>query len=293
MFREPDAGMNILSIQSSVAYGHVGNSAAVFPLQRLGHTVWPVNTVQFSNHTGYGQWRGPVFSANDVASVVVGIAERGVFAKCDGVLSGYMGDAAIGTAILDAVTAVRKANSNAIYCCDPVIGDVGRGVFVRPGIPKFMRDRAVPAADIITPNQFELEYLTGKQANSLPGAMEATAAARALGPRVVLVTSLTREEAPGDTIEMLADCAEGTWLVATPRLKLDPLPNGAGDVVSALFLATYIETMNVARALADTAARIFAVFDATKRAGGRELALVAAQEEIARPSRRFDVMKLR
>lgn len=293
MLREPDAGMNILSIQSSVAYGHVGNSAAVFPLQRLGHTVWPVNTVQFSNHTGYGQWRGPVFTANDVASVVAGIAERGVFAKCDGVLSGYMGDAAIGTVILDAVAAVRKANPGVVYCCDPVIGDVGRGVFVRPGIPKFMRDRAVPAADIITPNQFELEYLTGKQANSLAGAMEATAAARALGPRVVLVTSLTRDEAPGDTIEMLADCAEGTWLVATPRLKLDPLPNGAGDVVAALFLATYIETMNVARALADTAARIFAVFDATHRAGGRELALVAAQEEIAKPSRRFDVMKLR
>ena len=92
---------------------------------------------------------------------------------------------------------------------------------------------------------------------------------------------------------MLADSPEGTWLVATPRLKLDPLPNGAGDVVAALFLATYIETMNVARALADTAARIFAVFDATQRAGGRELALIPAQEEIARPSRRFDVMKLR
>ncbi len=285
--------MNILSIQSSVAYGHVGNSAAVFPLQRLGHTVWPVNTVQFSNHTGYGQWRGPIFTGNDVASVIAGIAERGVFAKCDGILSGYMGDAAIGTVILDAVAAVRKANPKAIYCCDPVIGDVGRGVFVRPGIPKFMRDRAVPAADIITPNQFELEYLTGKQANSLAGAMEATAAARALGPRVVLVTSLTRAEAPGDTIEMLADSPEGTWLVATPRLKLDPLPNGAGDVVSALFLATYLETLNVARALADTAARIFAVFDATQRAGGRELALIAAQDEIARPTRRFDVMKLR
>jgi len=285
--------MNILSIQSAVAYGHVGNSAAVFPLQRLGHTVWPVNTVQFSNHTGYGQWRGPVFSANDVAAVIAGIAERGVLPRCDGVLSGYMGDAAIGTVILDAVEQVRKANPGAVYCCDPVIGDVGRGVFVRPGIPKFMRDRAVPVADIITPNQFELEYLTGKQATTLANAIEAAAAARALGPRVVLVTSLLREDAPSDTIEMLADSAEGTWLVSTPRLKLDPMPNGAGDVVSALFLATYVETLNVARALADTAARIFAVFDATKRAGGRELALIAAQDEIAKPSRRFDVMKLR
>ncbi|MCC7045592.1 MAG: pyridoxal kinase PdxY [Alphaproteobacteria bacterium] len=285
--------MNILSIQSSVAYGHVGNSAAVFPLQRLGHTVWPVDTVQFSNHTGYGQWRGPIFSAHDVASVIAGIAERGVWSRCDGILSGYMGDAAIGTVILDAVAAIRKANPRALYCCDPVIGDVGRGVFVRPGIPKFMRDRSVPAADIITPNQFELEYLTGRAVATLDQAIEATAAARALGPRVVMVTSLMRREAPEDTIEMLADSAEGAWLVATPRLKLDPLPNGAGDVVAALFLATYLETMSVSRALGDTAARIFAVFDATRRAGGRELALIAAQDEIAKPSRRFDVMKLR
>lgn len=285
--------MNILSIQSSVAYGHVGNSAAVFPLQRLGHTVWPVNTVQFSNHTGYGQWRGPIFTAHDISSVIAGIAERGVFARCDGVLSGYMGDAAIGTVILDAVAQVRKANPKVVYCCDPVIGDVGRGVFVRPGIPKFMRDKGMPVADIITPNQFELEYLTGREANTLDLAIQASATARDLGPRVVLVTSLLRKDAPADTIEMLADSADGTWLVATPRLKLDPLPNGAGDVVAALFLATYLETGNVAKALADTAARIFAVFDATQRAGGRELALIAAQNEIAKPTRRFDVMKLR
>jgi pyridoxine kinase len=285
--------MNILSIQSFVAFGHVGNSAAVFPLQRLGHTVWPVNTVQFSNHTGYGQWRGPIFSAHDVASVIAGIAERGVWPRCDGILSGYMGDAAIGTVILDAVAEIRKANPRAIYCCDPVIGDVGRGVFVRPGIPKFMRDRSVPAADIITPNQFELEYLTGKTVGTLDQALDACTAARALGPRVVLITSLMRKDAPADTIEMLADSPEGSWLVATPRLRLDPLPNGAGDVVAALFLATFLETSSVPRTLDDTAARIFAVFDATHRAGGRELALIAAQNEIAKPSRRFDVMKLR
>jgi pyridoxine kinase len=285
--------MNILSIQSSVAYGHVGNSAAVFPLQRLGHTVWPVNTVQFSNHTGYGQWRGPIFTATDVSSVIAGIGERGVWPRCDGILSGYMGDAAIGTVILETVAEIRKANPRAVYCCDPVIGDVGRGVFVRPGIPKFMRDRSVPAADIITPNQFELEYLTGKKVETLDQALDAAQAARALGPRVVLVTSLIRRDAPADTIEMLADAPEGAWLVATPRLRLDPMPNGAGDVVAALFLATFLETSSVSRALDDTAARIFAVFDATQRAGGRELALIAAQNEIARPTRRFDVMKLR
>ncbi|MGQ0675833.1 MAG: pyridoxal kinase, partial [Rhodospirillales bacterium] len=151
--------------------------------------------------------------------------------------SGYMGDAAIGTVILDAVAEIRKANPDVRYCCDPVIGDVGRGVFVRPGIPKFMRDRAVKAADIVTPNQFELEYLTGKPCETLAHALDAAAAARALGPRIALVTSVLRADAAPDTIEMLADTAEGAWLVSTPRLKLDPAPNGAGDVAAARFLA--------------------------------------------------------
>ena len=156
--------MNLLSIQSHVAYGHVGNDAAVFPLQRLGVEVWPVHTVQFSNHTGYGAWRGEVLDADRIREVMQGIEERGVLPTCDGVLSGYMGSAEIGGAILDAVDRVKAVNKNARYCCDPVIGDVGRGVFVRPGIPEFMRERALPAADVVTPNQFELDYLSASQA---------------------------------------------------------------------------------------------------------------------------------
>src|SRR5258708_286551 len=137
--------MDLLSIQSHVAYGHVGNAAAVFPLQRLGVEVWPVHTVQFSNHTGYGSWKGEVFDARLIREVVAGIEQRGVLGECDGVLSGYIGGADIGAAILDAVAAVKHANPAAHYCCDPVIGDVGRGVFVRAGIPEFMKSKAMPA----------------------------------------------------------------------------------------------------------------------------------------------------
>src|SRR3954454_8693653 len=176
--------MNILSIQSWVAYGHVGNAAAVFPLQRLGFEVWAVNTVQFSNHTGYGAWRGRVFEAAHIAELIDGIAERGVLGACDAVLSGYMGDAALGEAILDAARRVKAANPRALYCCDPVIGDVGRGVFVRPGIPEFMRDRAAPAADLVTPNHYELDYLAGTTTRTLDEVEEAVAAVQALGPRV-------------------------------------------------------------------------------------------------------------
>src|SRR3954453_22597461 len=154
--------MNILSIQSHVAFGHVGNAAATFPLQRIGVEVWPIHTVQFSNHTGYGSWTGRVFEAGLITELVQGIAERGVLGQCDGVLSGYMGSAETGAAILDAVARVKAANPRARYCCDPVIGDVGRGVFVRPGIPDFTREHAGSAADIVTPNQFELDRLTGR-----------------------------------------------------------------------------------------------------------------------------------
>jgi pyridoxine kinase len=188
--------MNILSIQSHVAYGHVGNASAVFPMQRLGVEVWAIHTVQFSNHTGYGAWKGRVFDGPAIEELVEGIAERGVLPRCDGVLSGYMGSADIGTAILAAVARVRAANPDALYCCDPVIGDIGRGVFVRPGIPEFMRDRAVPAADIITPNQFELDWLAGAETRTLADVKAAAASVHGLGPKVVLVTSVHTDETP-------------------------------------------------------------------------------------------------
>ena len=120
----------ILSIQSSVAYGHVGNSAATFPLMRMGVEVWPVITVHFSNNTGYASWRGPLLSADDVRDVVRGIDELGVLGECDAVLSGYQGADDSGTAILEAVALVKERNPAAVYCCDPVLGDV-----TIPGFP--------------------------------------------------------------------------------------------------------------------------------------------------------------
>src|ERR687894_1205050 len=163
----------VLSIQSHVAYGHVGNSSAVFPLQRLGIEVWPVHTVQFSNHTGYGAWTGRVFDGQAIDEVVQGIADRGVLGRCDAVLSGYLGSADIGHAVVQTVGRVREANGEAVYCCDPVIGDVGRGVFVRPGIPEFMREVAVPAADLVTPNHYELDHLAGTTTRTLDEVEEA------------------------------------------------------------------------------------------------------------------------
>lgn len=282
--------MNILSIQSHVAYGHVGNSSAVFPLQRLGVEVWPIHTVQFSNHTGYGAWRGEVFDAAVIGELVDGIAERGRLGACDGVLSGYMGSAGIGEAILQAVGRVRAANPGANYCCDPVMGDVGRGLFVRPGIPEFMREAAVPAADLVTPNQFELELLTGQAIASRADALAACERLHAMGPEVVLVTSLLTDETPDDAIDLMASGPDGRFLLRTPRL--DVSLNGAGDAIAALFFLHWKRTGSAAAALQASGSSIYGLLRRTFEAGSRELLLVGAQEEFVQPSTLFEPHRL-
>jgi pyridoxine kinase len=278
--------MNLLSIQSHVAYGHVGNSAAVFPLQRMGVEVWPIHTVQFSNHTGYGNWQGQVFDARTIREVIGGIEQRGVLGECDGVLSGYMGGADVGAAVLDAVATVKRANPSARYACDPVIGDAGRGIFVARGIPEFMKERAVPAADIITPNQFELDYLAGCESRTLTDVLAAVKVVHGLGPRAILVTSLHTEDTPEETIDLLASDATGRFRLRTPKLPL--VVNGAGDAIAALFFADYLRSGKIDEALSRAGSAIFGVLTKTAQAGAGEIQLVAAQDEIVQPSRVFE-----
>lgn len=283
--------MQILSIQSSVAYGHVGNSAAVFPLQRLGHEVWPVITVHFSNHTGYGAWRGPLLDPADVREVIAGIDDRGALAGVDAVLSGYQGDPAVGAVILDAVARVKELNPDAVYCCDPVMGDVGRGMFVRPGIPEYLRDTVLPRADILTPNHFELDFLAGRATSTLAEVVAAADELRERGPRDVLVTSVVHGEVPEGRIDVVAVSDEGAWAVETPLLPITP--NGCGDVTAALYLAHLRDTGSAATALGRTTSSVFAILEETLAAGTREIQLVAAQEAIADPPARFAVRRLR
>jgi pyridoxine kinase len=283
--------MRVLSIQSSVAYGHVGNSAATFPLQRLGHDVWPVPTVVFSNHTGYGAWRGPLLSPDDVRAVVTGIAERGVLQTCDAVLSGYLGGPGICEVVVDAVAQVKAANPRATYTCDPVMGNATSGCFVDPAIPPIIREQVVPVADLITPNQFELGFLTGTSPDTVESTLESADAARALGPSTVLVTSVLRPDGPDDTIEMLVVTGNGAWAVRTPRLPLKA--NGSGDLTAALFTAHFLETGSPAEALARTASSVYAVLAATLESGERELRIVAAQDAIAHPGCEFEVEQIR
>lgn len=271
-----------------MAYGHVGNAAALFALQRLGVEVWAVHTVQFSNHPGHGDWTGRVASGAEIAEVVAGIERRGVFGGCDAVLSGYMGDASVAEAVLDAVRRVRNANPAALYCCDPVIGDGGR-VYVHEAIPRLIAERFVPEADLLTPNQFELERLTGIECRTAASVRRAIGALRERmrpgGPRAVLLTSAGTDETPPGALDVVAADRHGMSALRVPLLQV--AASGAGDVTAALFLHHYLRTVRAETAMAAAAASIHGLLRRTAASNARELLLIDAQDELVTPSSRF------
>ena len=275
----------ILSIQSHVVYGHVGNSAAVFPLQRLGREVWPLMTVQFSSHTGYPGWRGRAFDAAMIDECVAGLEAIGALARCAGVLTGYLGKPEIGEAALRAFERVRAANGEAVYVCDPVIGRAGRGSYVAAGVGEFFRDRALPLATVATPNAFELEWLAGERVHDLQSARRAIAALRGRGPRVVAAKSLKLGDTPAGALDALAGDDAGFWRLRTPELPI--AVNGAGDLFAALFFHHWLEMRATPEALSRAGSSVHAIVNATQAAGSRELTLIAAQEELTRPSQLF------
>ena len=281
---------NVLSIQSAVAYGHAGNSSATFPLQRASVNVYPVYTVTFSNHTGYGSWRGPMIAASDVADVITGIDERGALATVDAVLAGYLGSADVGQVVLDAAALVKSRNPEALFLADPVMGDVGRGFFARPAIPEFFRDHVVPAADIMTPNLFELHYLVGHETTTLAEVADAARELRDRGPGIVVVTSVVASDAQDDLLRMLAVDADQAWLVETPMLDRHFV--GSGDLTAATFLAHLLRTGDLGKTLGATASVVYSILEQTAISGEAELQLVAAQEQIVNPVNEFTAHRL-
>jgi pyridoxine kinase len=288
--------MAVLSIQSHVVFGYAGNTAAVFPLQRLGKEVWAVNTVEFSNHTGYGAWRGKILGAELVSELVTGIEERGVLNRAEAVLSGYLGDAAVGMAIIDAVKKVRKENPNALYACDPVMGDVGRGFYVKPDIPGMFKKELVPLADIICPNQFELETLTENSITTVCDAVKAINQLHEIGPSIVLVTSF-REKA--GELSMIASNKENIYKITTPELPLGSGVAGTGDMTAAVFLSRYLETGDLEKTLELCTASVFGILEKSfntaaslKNSNPVELKIIDTQQELVTPSHYFRAEKL-
>ncbi len=283
------ASAAILSIQSSVSYGHVGNQAATLPLQRLGFDVWPVNTVQLGHHPGYGRFCGHVVEPERLAVIIDGVLDQAPLADCAGLLIGYLGDAAVVEPAITALKALRSARSDLVYLLDPVIGDDGPGVFVRETIPAAIRERLLPLADILTPNRFELAHLAEREVDDLTDAREAAAVLRALGPDLVVATGLALPDHP-EQLGILASAADQEWLVLTPCLAQHF--SGTGDAFSALFLGHYLKTLDIRTALELAAAAIFTLVEITASRGDLELSVIAAQDAMIAPAIRFPATRL-
>ncbi|WP_105638547.1 pyridoxal kinase PdxY [Cronobacter dublinensis] len=284
---------NILAIQSHVVFGHAGNSAAEFPMRRLGANVWPLNTVQFSNHTQYGQWTGAVMPPSHLTEIVQGIAAIGQLSRCDAVLSGYLGSAEQGEQILEIVRQVKAANPQAKYFCDPVMGHPEKGCIVAPGVAEFHARFALPASDIIAPNLLELEMLSGHPVASVD---EAVATARELiarGPQIVLVKHLARAGYQPDRFEMLLVTTEEAWHISRPLVDFGARqPVGVGDVTSGLLLVKLLQGATLREALEHVTAAVYDIMVTTKRMEEYELQVVAAQDGIAQPEHYFTAVKL-
>lgn len=228
--------------------------------------------------------------ATEVSEVVKGIAERNVLGDVDALLVGYQGSAEVGQVILETAELVKKWNPEAVFCADPVMGDTHRGFYARPGIPEFMRDRVVPAADIMTPNLFELQYLTGRDTQTVADVLTAARELQQRGPGLVLVTSVVTDEAAPGVMRMVAVDHETAWSVETPRLERDF--TGSGDLTTALFLANWLETSSLEASLSATASSVYSILEFTWRENRPELALVAAQEAIRGPEHHFQAARI-
>lgn len=284
---------NILAIQSHVVFGHAGNSAAEFPMRRMGVNVWPLNTVQFSNHTQYGHWTGTVMPASHLTDIVKGIADIDRLKTCDAVLSGYLGSAEQGEQILEIVRQVKAANPNAWYFCDLVMGHPEKGCIVAPGVAEFHCKSSLPASDIIAPNLLELEMLSGTSVASVEEAVTVSRKLIAQGPKIVLVKHLARVGRRSDRFEMLLVTAQEAWHISRPLIDFGVRqPVGVGDLTSGMLLVNLLKGETLKQSLEHITAAVYEVMLKTHEMGEYELQLVAAQESIARPTQHFAAERL-
>jgi pyridoxine kinase len=278
--------MSVISIQSQVAFGHVGNSAAVFPMQMHGIDVIAVPTTLLSNRPGYATLRGRVLDAELVADLLRGIEERGAVDEASVILSGYLGSAEIATVVADFVERAKARNPALRYACDPVLGDRDRGLFVQPVIPPLVRDRLCPLADVITPNHFEFEWLAGAKAATTDQLFARAEALFARGLTTVVVTSAELADTPDGEIDTVAIERARSLRVRTPRLPISP--NGTGDLFAALYTAACVLNKDTPHALTHAASAIFAVLERTAARGTEEMRIIESAELLVRPPRRFD-----
>jgi pyridoxine kinase len=265
----------VIVISSHVARGSVGNRAAVFALETLGHPVWAVPTVILPWHPGHGRATRIVPPPEQFASLMNDLQHARWLGEVAGVLSGYLGDAGQAEAVASLVRAVKAKNPKAVYVCDPILGDSG-DLYVAEAVAEAIRDRLVPLADIATPNRFELEWLSGMKFDDLGATL---AAANELGPRMTLVTSAPAMIA-GGIGNLLLTPSEA--LLAEHRI-IDKPPKGLGDLTAAVLLARLLAGQPVAKALQSTTAAVYEILARTAKRGGDELQLETDAQSLSHP----------
>jgi pyridoxine kinase len=283
------AAMPVLCLNSHVAYGYVGNDAAGFCLRRLGVEAWQIDTVALSNHPGYGACTGRVVPAAELRELLHGVTARGALAETDALLSGYLGQADQAAVVAEAARTLRAANPRALVIVDPVMGDTGPGLYVSRALADALAREVVPLADVVTPNAFELGWLTGRTVAGRDDALQAARDLLDAGPSTVIATSVPEG---ADSLGLLAVTREAAWALSVPRLNFPVPPNGAGDAIAGLIAAHLTRGAGPDRALAAAGNAVHRVLEATREAGRRELALPQAQDALADPGTRFAVAAL-
>lgn len=289
-----DIRQHVLSIQSHVVWGHAGNSASILPMQRMGIEVNPIHTVHFSNHTGYGHYLGEIMPPSLITDSVQGLEDNGFIQGISAVLSGYTASPLVGKAIAEAVATVRQHNPNAIYCCDPVLGDVGRGIYVREGVADMIKNTLLPIADIITPNHFEAEFLAGQPLDTVEKALAFCDEIIASGVSTVVITSFETPDTPKGSLQCIAADALGKYMLTKPKITTGKKDNftGSGDIFTSLFLSNMLLGKNTSDALEHTASAMHAIYATTSKNARDELDLIASQDLIVTPPTMYTAEKL-
>ncbi len=280
----------VVTIQSHVAYGHVGNDAAIFPLQLHGIEVVDIPTTLLSNHPGYPTMRGEFVEPRLIRDLLQGLRERNVASFATGIISGYLGDPGTASAVLDFVRDAKAENPALRYLCDPVMGDTP-GIYVDPSLPEIFRSELVPLADAITPNQFEFGLLTRMNVTTQAELLSAADTLVTSGIGVVVVTGTRLENTPDDSLDIYGVTTDGAWRVRTPRFNFTPV--GTGDVYTALFAAHWFRTGDVPAAISSAASGVYAVLTITREANVSEMRLVASAAKLLNPDTVFPAERIR
>lgn len=276
--------MSVISIQSQVVFGHVGNSGALHPLMANGVNVHAVPTTLLSNAPVYSTLRGKILPPDFVEDLLIGVEERGLVEASQLLLTGYLGSESNARVVHDFLVRAKAANPRLVYVCDPVIGDTHLGIFVAAGLPDYFRRELAPLADILTPNAFEFGFLAGLAAHDADAVIAALTRGVPGLPRRMAVTGAIPDDAPGCIDTLLLE-GEELWRIRTPRV--DVRTQGTGDLFTGALVAALAGGMTLTQAAEQAVASVYEVLVAMPAGEAGELPLAAKVEVLRWQARPF------